>query len=148
MKIAHVVATLAIAALLSAVAEPAFADQENLDRGIADAVSTYNKKGLDGLASRGELCYSSINYKRGNRDTIGQKTEFCFAYEMAATVITKQVTGAYVTSGYFLPTDVMTRGLLKAVQAGLVTGPDDQSEYMSPRIKYVMANTPKVTPKP
>lgn len=137
-----------VAGLLTAFAAPVFADQDNLDRGIADAVATYNKKGLAGLASRGELCYSGINYKRGDREAIGQKTEFCFAYEMAATVISKQVTGAYVTSGYFLPTDVMTRGLLNAVRAGLVTGPDDQSEYMSPRIKYVMANTPTVMPKP
>jgi len=137
-----VLKSILLAAVLIAFSAPAFADQDNLDHGITDAVKTYKKGGAKALQTRAELCYSGIPYKHADHEQAANKAEYCFAYEIAATTIIQQTTRKDITQGYFFPSDVLIRGAYNAERAGLITDPSEFGDYMSPRMTYVTTNVP------
>lgn len=125
--------TLLVAALV-ALATPAFADQDNLDRAVSDALSTYRSGGEHDLATKAELCSTGIDFR--GAVSRASEVEYCMALEAAGVVIL-QHDGKLAQSQYFEPTDVLIRASANLVRARVIRLPEDANPYMQPRMRYV-----------
>lgn len=126
--------TLLVASLI-AVATPAFADQANLDRAVNDALTTYRTGGESALATKANLCTTGIDLS-GAVSSPAKEVEYCMALE-AAGVVMLQHDGKLAQSQYFQPGDVMVRAKYNLLRAHVVELPEQDPEYIVPRMKYI-----------
>ncbi len=129
----------AVAALL-ALATPAIAGTQNLDKAVADAFSAYGKGGSDALVTAAKICNSGIDTASGSHDmTPGEQAEYCFGFEIASMTIINKEPGAARPQdpNYFRPDNVLLRASINLEHTRVISLPEQVTPYIVPRVDYI-----------
>ncbi|ABO60614.1 hypothetical protein LA345_39005 (plasmid) [Burkholderia vietnamiensis] len=128
-----------IAALLASLAAPAFADTDDLDRGVRDAVTAFRSgSDADALVTRAQLCYSGVDTHGGRDKSAGDQLDYCFAFEMtSARLLNKAGRVPHDSPKYFSNQEIATRAAYNLERARVLSLPEEFNPYIITRAKYV-----------